>query len=72
MGGTLGVEVRGTLGDVVGGALGAAVVHILGARSGVELLVGTILGAVAGVVTSVGGSLEWWGRNSLVGTKGGS
>ena len=68
-GGTLGVVEEGTLGAAAGGTPGAEVGLALGAGGGVG---SSTLGSVAGVCTLVGGSLEWGGRNSLVGTKVGS
>ena len=62
----------GTLGAVVGGTLGSSVGLTIGDGDGVGAIVGTTLVSVSGVGTSVWGSSEWWGRNSLVGTKGGS
>ena len=55
-----------------GGSLGTAVGITIVDGASVGALVGTTIGTVADVGNSVGGSLEWWGLNSSVGTKGGS
>ena len=72
VGGNLGAVVGGILGDAMGGTLGSAVGITLGYWAVVGALVGTTIGTVADLGNSVGGSLEWWGLNSSVGTKGGS